>query len=207
MIRSLIPFSAVSLALALAACSAGADQAEAPLPEGAWQLAADQSNVGFVSVKAGNVGEAHSFRKLSGTVEPDGTVGVAIDLASVDTGIDIRNQRMRDMLFEVANFPEARLTAKIDPNAVKALKPGERKAMTVPVTLDLHGTTNSIEAPLTVTRLAGDTVLVETAKPLIIDASAVGLEAGVGKLQEIAKLPVISTAVPVTASLVFKPKG
>ncbi|ESZ87432.1 MAG: hypothetical protein Q27BB25_08585 [Blastomonas sp. CACIA14H2] len=207
MIRSLIPFSAVSLALALAACSAGADQAEAPLPEGAWQLAADQSNVGFVSVKAGNVGEAHSFRKLSGTVEPDGTVGVAIDLASVDTGIDIRNQRMRDMLFEVANFPEARLTAKIDPNAVKALKPGERKAMTVPVTLDLHGTTNSIEAPLTVTRLAGDTVLVETAKPLIIDASAVGLEAGVGKLQEIAKLPAISTAVPVTASLVFKPKA
>lgn len=207
MIRSLIPFSAVSLALALAACSAGADQAEAPLPEGTWQLAADQSNVGFVSVKAGNVGEAHSFRKLSGTVEPDGTVGVAIDLASVDTGIDIRNQRMRDMLFEVANFPEARLTAKIDPNAVKALKPGERKAMTVPVTLDLHGTTNSIEAPLTVTRLAGDTVLVETAKPLIIDASAVGLEAGVGKLQEIAKLPAISTAVPVTASLVFKPEG
>jgi polyisoprenoid-binding protein YceI len=207
MIRSLIPFSAVSLALALAACSSGADQAEAPLPEGAWQLAADQSNVGFVSVKAGNVGEAHSFRKLSGTVEPEGTVRVAIDLASVDTGIDIRNQRMRDMLFEVANFPEARLTAKIDPNAVKALKPGERKAMTVPVTLDLHGTTNSIEAPLTVTRLAGDTVLVETAKPLIIDASAVGVEAGVGKLQEIAKLPAISTAVPVTASLVFKPKG
>jgi polyisoprenoid-binding protein YceI len=190
MIRSLIPFSAVSLALALAACSSGADQAEAPLPEGAWQLAADQSNVGFVSVKAGNVGEAHSFRKLSGTVEPEGTVRVAIDLASVDTGIDIRNQRMRDMLFEVANFPEARLTAKIDPNAVKALKPGERKAMTVPVTLDLHGTTNSIEAPLTVTRLAGDSV-----------------EAGVGKLQEIAKLPAISTAVPVTASLVFKPKG
>ena len=207
MIRSLVPVSALSLALVVAACSAGADKAEAPLPEGAWQLAADQSNVGFVSVKAGNVGEAHSFKKLSGSVEPDGTVAVAIDLASVDTGIDIRNQRMRDMLFEVANFPDAKLTAKIDPNAIKALKPGERKTIAVPVTLDLHGTTNAIEAPLTVTRLAGDSVLVETAKPLIIDASAVGLEAGVGKLQEVAKLPAISTAVPVTASLVFKPKG
>ena len=207
MIRSLVPVSALSLALVVAACSAGADKAEAPLPEGTWQLAADQSNVGFVSVKAGNVGEAHSFKKLSGSVEPDGTVAVAIDLASVDTGIDIRKQRMRDMLFEVANFPDAKLTAKIDPNAIKALKPGERKTMAVPVTLDLHGTTNAIEAPLTVTRLAGDSVLVETAKPLIVDASAVGLEVGVGKLQEIAKLPAISTAVPVTASLVFKPKG
>ena len=149
MIRSLVPVSALSLALVVAACSAGADKAEAPLPEGAWQLAADQSNVGFVSVKAGNVGEAHSFKKLSGSVEPDGTVAVAIDLASVDTGIDIRNQRMRDMLFEVANFPDAKLTAKIDPNAIKALKPGERKTIAVPVTLDLHGTTNAIEAPLT----------------------------------------------------------
>jgi polyisoprenoid-binding protein YceI len=207
MIRSLVPVSALSLALALAACSAGGDKAEAPLPEGAWQLAADQSNVGFVTVKAGNVGEAHSFKKLSGSVEPDGTVGVAIDLASVDTGIDVRNERMRDMLFEVANFPDAKLSAKIDPNAVKELKPGERKTLTVPVTLDLHGTTNSIEAMLTVTRLAGDSVLVETARPLIVDASAVGLEAGVGKLQEVAKLPAISTAVPVTASLVFKPKA
>ena len=207
MIRSLVPFSALSLALALAACSTGADKTDAPLPDGAWQLAAEQSNVGFVSIKAGNVGEAHSFRKLSGSVEPDGTVGVAIDLASVDTGIDVRDQRMREMLFEVANFPDAKLKAKIDPNAIKALKPGERKMMTVPVTLDLHGTTNSIEAPLTVTRLAGDSVLVETSKPLVIDASAVGLEAGVGKLQEVAKLPAISTAVPVTASLLFKPKA
>lgn len=206
MIRSLVPVSALSLALVLAACSGG-DKAEAPLPEGAWQLAADQSNVAFVSVKAGNVGEAHSFKTLSGSVEPDGTVAVAIDLASVDTGIDVRNQRMRDMLFEVANFPDAKLTAKIDPNAVKALKPGERKMMTVPVTVDLHGTTNSIEAALNVTRIGEDSVLVETAKPLIIDASAVGLEAGVEKLREVAKLPAISPAVPVTASLVFKPKA
>lgn len=207
MIRSLVPVSALSMALALAACSAGTDKAEAPLSEGAWQLAADQSNVAFVTVKAGNVGEAHSFKTLSGSVEPDGTVAVAIDLASVDTGIDVRNQRMRDMLFEVANFPDAKLTAKIDPNAVKTMKPGERKMMTVPVTLDLHGTTNSIEAALTVTRIGTDSVLVETARPLIIDASAVGLEAGVEKLREVAKLPAISPAVPVTASLVFKPKA
>lgn len=205
MIRSFLPVTALSLAFALAACSGGADKAAAPLPDGSWQLVADQSNVGFVSVKAGNVGESHSFKKLSGSVQPDGTVGVAIDLASVDTGIDVRNQRMRGMLFEVASFPDAKLTAKIDPAAIKALKPGERKIMSVPVTLDLHGTTNSIEAPLTITRLAGDSVLVETVKPLIIDASAVGLEAGLGKLQDIAKLPAISTAVPVTASLVFEP--
>ena len=78
MIRSLVPVSALSMALALAACSAGGGKAEAPLAEGAWQLAADQSNVAFVTVKAGNVGEAHSFKTLSGSVEPDGTVSVQV---------------------------------------------------------------------------------------------------------------------------------
>lgn len=194
-------------ALALAACTPAADKDQAPLPEGAYQLVPDQSRVGFVSVKAGNVGEAHSFEKLDGSVDAKGAVKVAIDLASAQTGVDIRNQRMREMLFEVANFPAANLAAQIDVAAVKAMKPGERKAMTLPVTLDLHGTTNSIEAKLMVTRLAGDGVLVETAAPIIIDAEAVGLAGGVEKLRAVANLPAISNAVPVTASLVFKPKA
>jgi polyisoprenoid-binding protein YceI len=203
MIRTLVLLSA----LALAACTPATDTADAPLPTGAWQLAADQSNVAFVSVKAGNVGEAHSFKTLQGSVAPDGAVKIGIDLASVETGVDIRNQRMRDMLFEVAGFPQATLSAKIDPAAVSTLKPGERKAMAVPVTLDLHGTTNTIEARLMVTRLADASLLVETAAPLIIDATAVGLGDGVEKLRAVANLPAISTAVPVTASLVFTPKS
>ena len=203
MIRSLFLLTA----LALASCTPATDQAAAPLADGAWQLVADQSRVGFVSVKAGNVGEAHSFEKLEGSVDAKGAVRVAIDLASAQTGIDVRNQRMREMLFEIANFPAATLTAQIDPAAVKALKPGERKAMTVPVNLDLHGTLNSIEARLMVTRLAGNSLLVETTAPIIVDAAAVGLEGGVEKLRAVANLPAISTAVPVTASLVFRPKA
>lgn len=202
MIRTLALLSAI----ALAACTPGADTAAVPLPEGTWQLAADQSNVAFVTVKGGNVGEAHSFKKVNGTVAPDGAVTVTIDLASVSTGVDVRDQRMRDMLFEIADFPQAKLSAKIDPATLKALKPGERKAMSVPVTIDLHGTTNSMEARMMVTRLDGNSVLVETVAPLIIDAAAVGLGEGVEKLRAVANLPAISTAVPVTASLVFTPK-
>ncbi|MFN3474981.1 MAG: YceI family protein [Blastomonas sp.] len=202
MVRTLALLSAI----ALAACSPADQDAPQPLPDGTWQLAADQSRVAFVSVKGGDVGEAHSFRTLGGTVAPDGTVALTIDLASVQTGIDVRDQRMRDMLFEVASFPQAKLGAKIDPAALTALKPGERKAMNLPVTVDLHGTINTIEARLMVTRLDGDSVLVETAAPLIIDASAVGLGEGVEKLRAVANLPAISAAVPVTASLLFTPQ-
>lgn len=202
MIRSLALLSA----LALAACSPGADSQDTPLADGTWQLAADQSRVGFVTVKGGDVGEAHSFEKIDGQVSPEGAVTLGIDLASVQTGIDIRNQRMRDMLFEVTRFPKAAIKANIDPATLRALKPGERKALTVPVTIDVHDTTNSMDAKLMVTRLAGDAVLVETAAPLIVDAGAVGLGEGVEKLRAVANLPAISAAVPVSASLVFKPK-
>lgn len=194
-------------AVALCACSPSGDKGAGPLAAGSWQLVADQSNIGFVSVKGGDVGEAHSFKTLAGSVAPDGAITLTIDLASVETGVDIRNERMRDMLFDIASFPKARLTGTIDPATVRALQPGERKAMTVPVTLDLHGTTNAIEARLMLTRLDDNAVLVETAAPLILDAKAVGLGEGVEKLRAIANLPAISAAVPVTASLVFKPKA
>lgn len=203
MIRSFVLLSAV----ALGACTPNGERADAPLPDGMWQLAADQSSVGFVTIKAGNVGEAHRFKTVEGSVAPDGAVSLTLDLASVQTGIDVRDQRMRDMLFEVASFPRARLSGKIDTAALRELAPGQRKAMDVPVTLDLHGTTTMMDAKLMVTRLDGDSVLVETAAPLIVDAASVGLGEGVEKLRAIANLPAISTAVPVTASLVFRPKG
>ncbi|WP_373489091.1 YceI family protein [Blastomonas sp.] len=203
MIRSF----ALVTALMLAACTPAQDQQAAPLSDGIWKLASDQSTIAFVSVKAGDVGEAHRFETVEGSVADDGAVTLTIDLASVQTDIDIRNERMRDMLFEVASFPDATLTAKIDPALIKNLKPGEAAALNVPVELNLHGARQSIDAKLSVTRIAPDAVQVQTVAPLIVDAAAFGMEGGIEKLRAVANLPAISTAVPVTASLVFRPQS
>jgi len=45
---------------------------------------------------------------------------------------------------------------------------------------------------------------VNTIKPIMLDAFDFGLSEGVTKLMEVAKLPSISTAVPVSFSLIFK---
>ena len=78
-----------------------------------WQLNNDQSSLQFASVKNTQFAEVHSFKTLSGGLTKDGNVAINIDLASVDTLIPIRDQRMKEMLFNVVSFPQARVSAWI----------------------------------------------------------------------------------------------
>lgn len=195
---------ALLLPLTLLACGSPALQEQGSLPAGEWTLQPDQSSLSFVSVKAGNIGEAHRFATVKGRVGEDGKAALTIDLASVETGIDIRDQRMRDMLFDVMQFPNATATTSIDPAAFKDLKPGARRMMDAAVTLDLHGVSAELPAKLIVTRVAADRVLVETARPVVVDAEAFGLADGVEQLRSVANLSAISHAVPVSVSLLFQ---
>lgn len=193
------------LLAAVMACSAP-EEAPAPL-DGAWSLVPDNSQIAFVSIKADSVGEAHRFLTESGAVDASGKAEVTIDLSSVDTAVDIRDERMRDILFQVEQFPDAKVGAQIDPKLLETLKLGEQKTLTTPLSLELHGVGGEFDADLAVTRIADDRVLVETVKPVIVDATQFALGEGLDQLREIAGLPSISPAVPVTASLVFAKDG
>ena len=67
----------------------------ASLAQAAWQLSADESSLTFVTTKATHVAEVHSFKSLTGSVDEQGRVAVSVALASVDTLIPIRDERMR----------------------------------------------------------------------------------------------------------------
>ncbi|MCP5395347.1 MAG: YceI family protein [Sphingomonadaceae bacterium] len=197
--QSLRAFAAVSL-LTLGACS---QPAPAPLAEGSWTLDGANSDLSFVTVKAGNIGEAHGFKGLGGAVTPEGAATLTIDLATVDTDVEIRDERMRDVLFQVGTHPEAKVTAQIDPASIGELAVGQSKAVPVTATVELHGVSSDIETTLDVTRAGPDTVLVTTPRPIILDAAAFGLGEGMEALRNLAQLPAISTAVPVTFSLTY----
>jgi len=193
---------AASLAAATLLAGCAQEPAETPL-DGAWVLDGDRSQVAFVTVKAGQVAEVHHFGSLSGSVSPDGVAQLDIDLASVETNVDIRNERMRDILFQVADFPEAQVTISLDPAQFADLSVGEATTTSVEATLDLHGVSNAMPADLVVTRIGDDLVKVETAQPLVVAAGSYGLAEGVAELATIANLDSITAQVPVTASLVF----
>lgn len=192
-----------SAALCLAACSQPAP-AETPKLGGDWTVDAGQSEFSFVTVKSGTLAEAHTFSGLSGTVMASGDAEIDIPLASVETNIDLRNERMREFLFETETYPEATVTAKLDPAIFTDLGIGDAVSVPVTATLNLHGQALEIDTDLLVTRIGTDKVQVGTTVPIIVNAADFGLDGGVEKLRELANLPAITPDVPVSFSIVFK---
>lgn len=168
-----------------------------------WSLDNDASQISFVSVKAGDAGEVHRFTEISGGIAADGKASVTIQLASVDTLIPLRDERMREMLFETELFPTALLSTSIDMDMVQAMEPGESMDMTASLTLDLHDQQIALFAEMIVARLGGHRLMVSSRKPVIVNAASVDLVNGIEALREIANLPSISKAVPVSFVLTF----
>ncbi len=169
-----------------------------------WQLNNEESSIDFVTIKKSKAGELNTFGKLKGVIEQNGKAMVVISLASVETKIPVRNERMQSMLFEVVRYPEATISARVDHARIDEMKPGDTFIQPVKLKLSLHGEEREVEADLRVVRLDKSSILVSTVRPLIIDADDFSLANGVEKLREVAKLPSISTAVPVTVDLLFE---
>ena len=169
----------------------------------AWTLDNDSSQVSFVSVKAGDAGEVHRFTEISGELSSGGNASVTIQLASVDTLIPLRDERMLELLFQTNLFPTASLSTNIDMDALNAIEPGDSMDMAANLTLELHGQQLSLAAEMIVARLGDHRLMVSSRKPVIVNAASVDLVNGIEALREIANLPSISKAEPVSFVLTF----
>lgn len=169
-----------------------------------WKLDSEQSSVHFVSIKNGTTAETNHFAKLDGSVGDDGKVSVDVHLSSVDSGIQIRDQRMGEMLFETKKMPMASIAANVDVAAFEQMKEGSIANKDVKLTLSLHGKTMDYDARFKIIKLANGGIAVSTEQPLLVKAEDFGLGEGIEALREIAGLSSIATAVPVTVNLVFR---
>lgn len=202
---------AAVLALGLAACADKTTDvpkdtaaAVAPVTEGSWTLDAAGSRLSYVSIKAGEVAEANRFDKLSGSVAADGTATLDIDLASVNTGVDIRNERMREIFFGVAENPKATVAAKLDPASFGGLAVGQSITRPLKANVMIKGASSDVDTEVLVTRVTADRVTVVPTAPVIISTDMFGLTDELGELRAVAQLPSITPAVPVTFMLAFK---
>lgn len=171
-----------------------------------WQLNSKQALVSFVSIKNNAIAELHRFDSLTGSISDDGKATVTISLGSVNTGIEIRDERMEEFLFSVADFPQAVVTTQLDPEWLSNLQQGQAYARDLEFTVDLHGKQQTVKALTGMIIDAKGSLHVETIQPVLLDANQFGLGGGIAKLQELAALQAIATAVPVTFALVFKPE-
>jgi len=179
------------LAIALATPAFAAD----------WTLDGESSKVAFGSVKKDTVGEVHHFSSLSGSVDESGKVNVEIDVASVETWIDIRNERMQKMVLNAA--PKVMLSAKVDPDEMNALAPGETTTVDVEGMLSLNGKDILVETSLFVARLSDKKMMAMTDEMIMLSTKDAGIDDGISALMKVAKLPGITRVSPVTLRLVF----
>ena len=184
----------------LAAC---APQSE-PEKTGPWSLVTTQSGISYVTIKNGSLGEVNTFGQISGSVTEGGQAEFTVYLDSVDTSNEIRDPRMREIMFQTEQYPTAKATAKLDMAQLNALAIGGSKVITLDLTLDLHGIAEQFDADMRVTRIGPNKVRVDSAAPLIIDAEDFGFEAGLAKLQELAGLESITPVVSATVGLTFE---
>jgi len=171
--------------------------------EHGWSLDGEASSITFLSVKKDKIAELSEFASISGQITESGIAQLVVALDSVDTKIDLRNVRMRFLFFETFNFPEATVTAVLDPSAIQDLPQLRRKTMSVPVTLDLHGAKVELAPRLAVTLLDNDRVNISSIDPVILQLQDFNLLEGREKLQEAANVTITPLGI-VNLNLTFQ---
>ena len=168
-----------------------------------WNSVEAESRVAFGSVKKNTTGEVHHFNKVTGVVKEKGEMVITIDLGSVETNIDIRNERVTKHVFQEGKAT-AVITGQLDMSEVDSMKPGETKVVEIEVKLAFAGVENEIDANMLVARLSEDRVLVTTEDFIMVSTEDLGIDAGVDQLMKLAKLPGITRVAPVAVRMVFE---
>ena len=184
---------------ALIALTAGAAHAQS------WSLDGDASALVFGSVKNDYIGEVHRFEELSGRVAEDGAATITIALGSIETMVDIRNERMIEHVFDFAK--DASITGQIDMQAVAGLDDGATMILPLEAELSFLGNTVNLTPEMFIARISEDKVMATTENMVFLSTDEFGIDAGVDTLQEIAGLDSITRAVPVVMRLVFDRDG
>jgi len=166
-----------------------------------WSLSADESQVAFASIKKDTVGEVHHFGDLSGSVDDEGNVTVEIAVGSLETWIDIRNERMLKAVLNAA--PTATLSGKVDLETLEKMKPGDTELVDVDGTLALNGMDMDVAVSLFVARMTDDKMIAVTDEMVMLSTADAGIDEGVNTLMKLADLPGITRVSPVTLRLVF----
>ena len=164
-----------------------------------WQLDSSQSTLTFLSDKNAGVVEQHAFEVFDVAVSEAGEIRADIELASVETRIGIRNERMREMLFKVAEFPKATLSGSLGELDLASVGAAPRMA-SIPLTLSLHGSAQAVVADVWVSQAEG-ALYVSTVNPILVRAADFGLAEGVEALRAVAGLKTIGQTVPVSFNL------
>ncbi|MBT5384447.1 MAG: YceI family protein [Kordiimonadaceae bacterium] len=168
-----------------------------------WILDAENSNISYGTVKNDMIGENNTFKTISGHLNNDGQIDIEIDLSSIDTLIEIRDGRMRDIVFKVSENATAKLSGEIDLKAYDNQEIGTSRIIETTVSLELVGQKLEHDVKLLVTRLAKNKVMVTPHGVMFIDADDYDLVDAIEILRNLAGLDSIASVISMGFYLTF----
>jgi polyisoprenoid-binding protein YceI len=168
-----------------------------------WVLNTSDSYLNFATTKNTHNLEVHNFTAISGDINGAGVATLTIDLNTVNTGVALRDQRMRDLLFETLTYPTATVTVAVPATLISSLAIGQTAETDISASLNLHGVTGAITTKVSVQKLSASRVLVQSLAPVLVKAGDYSLTNGVEALRAAVGVASISVAVPVDFALVF----
>jgi OOP family OmpA-OmpF porin len=173
----------------------------------AWVLDPAASSLSYQSIKKNSIVETNSIRNITGRIEPDGAASIALDLNSVDTGVDLRNVRMRFLFFETFKYPTAMLTAQVDPADFADLPTRRRVVVPLDFRLSLHGVEKALKSEVVVTLITDGMVSVASKSPIAVQVEDFGLLPAIEKLEQAANVTNIVPTASVSFDFVFGKEG
>ena len=168
-----------------------------------WTLDAGNSNISYGTIKNGAIGESNTFKTISGKLDDSGHINIDIALASVETLLELRDERMRDIVFKVTENASAKLTGDMSLQDHNDQEIGTSRVIEAAINLELVGEKIELDVMLVVTRLAENKVLVTPHGVLFVDADDFELAGAIETLRELAGLDTIATVVPMSFYLTF----
>ena len=168
-----------------------------------WTLNAADSYLNFATTKNTHNLEVHNFTGISGDINNAGVATLTVDLNTVNTGVALRDQRMRDLLFETAIHPTATVTVNVPATLISGLGIGQVTRTDITASLSLHGLTATIATRVSVQKLTASRVVVQSLPPVLVKAETYNLAAGVEALRAAVGIASINASVPVDFALVY----
>jgi hypothetical protein len=108
------------------------------------------------------------------------------------------------MLFNTVVYPLATFSGTVNPVEIKGQSIGASTELDLKGKITLCAQSQPLIAKVRVTKITGDQLRVETRMPFIVNAADFGLKDGVEALRKIMGLNTLSSAAPVSFSLVLE---
>ncbi|MCB9778952.1 MAG: YceI family protein [Alphaproteobacteria bacterium] len=180
-------------------------------PQKTTELQVQSATIDMITVKNGDVEVPAKFTGVTGSVrvdldDPKGTSGeLTIDLASWDSGLELRDDRIKETFFEVAAHPTTTFAIKSMETTDTLAEVGKTASGKLRGTLTWREATVELIAPVSIERTGDSELHLKSTEPFVVDMQALGMDAQKQALITLCQHDSLLDAVTVSVDMVVGP--